>query len=268
PPPKKTKAKAKKTSRAEKTVPPPPMPKPPGPPPNWLELSGYNADEKGEEPPAGEEQTDKPVATDNWSLIRTKDGQSGWVLTRRIYMAIPDEVAQYAEGHRIVSYFPLGEVRDGDQSRQQWLWTTIAGPAGAYDFDSFRVFVWSIKRHRYETAYIERNIQGHSPVLLGQVTLAGPRGAQGAGATYPGFSVCVQKADGSRRMRDYAFLNPSVRFAGERDCPAPVSLTSGAQTFAAPALPQAAPGAGSGGPAKSTSWFARLKAKVRGLFGK
>ena len=27
-------------------------------------------------------------------------------------MSIPDEVAQYAEGHRITAYLPLGEVKE------------------------------------------------------------------------------------------------------------------------------------------------------------
>ena len=38
---------------------------------------------------------------DDWNLVRTLDGKVGWVLTRPLSMAIPDEVAQYAEGHRI-----------------------------------------------------------------------------------------------------------------------------------------------------------------------
>ena len=34
---------------------------------------------------------------EDWSLVRTKDGQIGWVLTRNLDMSIPDEVAQYAK---------------------------------------------------------------------------------------------------------------------------------------------------------------------------
>ena len=73
-------------------------------------------------------------------------------------MAIPDDVAQYAEGHRITSYFALSDVRDGDAVKHNWLWTTIASGDHPYDFDSFRVFTWSLRRHRYETAYIQRNV--------------------------------------------------------------------------------------------------------------
>ena len=33
---------------------------------------------------------------EDWNLIRTKDGKAGWVLSRMLVMAIPDEVAQYS----------------------------------------------------------------------------------------------------------------------------------------------------------------------------
>ncbi|MGB7723664.1 MAG: SH3 domain-containing protein, partial [Bryobacteraceae bacterium] len=112
PSPKKAKAPTKKPARKEAVYPPPPMPKPPALPPDWIDLS--KTDQPDEAPPAEEDIDEKtPAPLDEWSLVRTASGQSGWVLTRRLVMAIPDEVAQYAEGHRIVSYFPLGEVRAG-----------------------------------------------------------------------------------------------------------------------------------------------------------
>lgn len=195
---------------------PPPLPKAPAVPANWLELSKtppeVAAEIQNKQPP--------PVPMDDWALIRTAKGESGWVLTRRIYLAIPDEVAQYAEGHRITSYFSLGEVRDGDSAKHNWLWTTIAQGLQPYDFDSFRVFIWSLRRHRYETAYIERNLTGYFPVLAHPVELATAAKGRGAAAktTYPGFSVCIEKRDGQRYRRSYAFIGNIVRFAGERPC--------------------------------------------------
>ena len=84
------------------------------------------------------------------------------MLTRLVSMAIPDEVAQYAEGKRIVSYFPLGIMEDGELKKHIWLWTTTTDSKQPWDFDSFRVFVWSLRRHRYETG-IHR---AQSPGLL------------------------------------------------------------------------------------------------------
>lgn len=223
PAPKKPKTEEKKPPKESK-YPPIPLPKPPGPPPNWLELSktDLEADEVDEpQPKTAPAAPQKPVPTDDWSLIRLKTGESGWVLTRRLAMAIPDEVAQYAEGRRIVSYFSLGAIQDGDVKKQNWLWTTISDGVYPYDFDSFRVFIWSLRRHRYETAYIERNIRGYAPVILRDVTLAAPKGKQDPStAAYPGFSVCLEKKDGQRYRRDYAFITNVVRFAGEHACEA------------------------------------------------
>jgi hypothetical protein len=136
-------------------------------------------------------------------------------------MAIPDEVAQYAEGHRITSYFALGDVQDGNEKKHNWLWTTVADSQAGYDFDSFRVFIWSLRRHRYETAYVERRLKGYLPVQVHSVTLtSGAKRGTPVSASYPGFSVCVEKDDGQRHLRNYAFIVNVVRFAGEGQCPA------------------------------------------------
>jgi hypothetical protein len=136
-------------------------------------------------------------------MIRTSSGQSGWVLTRRLYMAIPDEVAQYAEGHRITSYFPLGKVHDEDRVKTVWLWTT--SEAGLpYDFEGFRVFIWSLRHHRYETALIQRRVQGYFPTLVD--------------ASAGTFSVCLQKADGVRYRREYRLEGNLVKFVDEKVC--------------------------------------------------
>jgi hypothetical protein len=135
-------------------------------------------------------------------------------------MAIPDEVAQYAEGRRITSYFPLGETRDGGAVKQTWLWTTVERGLTPYDFDSFRVFVWSLRRHRYETAHIERNLIGYSPVLLHPVPA--PKGRSGMA---PGFSILVQKKDGLRYWRSFAFLENQVRLSSEEQVEAKPPIT-------------------------------------------
>jgi hypothetical protein len=223
--------------KKEAKIPLLPLPPPPGPPPNWLDLSKTELED--EEPADAPEA--KPVPTDDWTLVRTKSGESGWARTRRLSMAIPDEVAQYAEGRRIISYFPLGYVQDGDAKKPIWLWTTVAGGQHPYDFDSFRVFIWNPRRHRYETAYIERNVAGHSPVLLSEVDFATGVKSKGQTATakYPGFSVCVEKPDGLHR-RNYALLGNVVRYAGEGAC-APESPVWVPKPAAGTAAPVAAP---------------------------
>jgi len=220
PPPKKPKSASKKPGREPK-YPPPPMPKPPRPPANWMELSKTDMPEDSE-PVEDETPAEKPMPTDDWSLVRNAAGQSGWVLTRRLVMSIPDEVAQYAEGRRIVSYFSLAKVQDGDQTKDVWLWTTVTDGTHPYDFESFRVFIWSLRHHRYETAYIERNLQGYAPVLLQDVDYAAAT-SKGAASTakYPGFSICSRRKDGELSRRDFALLGNVVRYAGEAPCQVP-----------------------------------------------
>jgi hypothetical protein len=210
--------KAVRKPPKEPKYPPPPMPDPPAPPENWLELSKTEFEVAEEEPE--DEPAREAVPFDSWSLVQTAAGKAGWVLTRRLVMAIPDEVAQYAEGKRIVSYFSLGEVTDGAEKKHHWLWTTMGSGPAPYAFDSFRVFIWNTRRHRYETAYIERSIKGYGPVKVHDVELEGTRNA----VKYPGFSLCVEKQDGQRYRREYAFIVNIVRFAGERPCEGPREL--------------------------------------------
>ena len=205
--PKKPKTAKKKEERF------PPLPAAPPPPANWLALSKTPVITAVQQAPP---EPPPPVPMDDWDLVRTKSGETGWVLSRRLYMSIPDDVAQYAEGKRITSYFSLAEVQDGDQKKHDWLWTTISDGIHPYDFDSFRVFIWSLRRHRYETAYIERKVQGYLPIHLKQVQLG-----TAASTTWPGFEVCLQANDGQRYWRSYAFIVNVVRFAGQRPCEAP-----------------------------------------------
>lgn len=262
PPPKKPKALGKKAPRREPRIPPPPMPKPPPLPRDWLDISKSEHNEDAELP--AEVPSQKPaVRVDGWSLVRAAGGQSGWVLTRLIFMAIPDEVAQYAEGKRIVSYFPLGQIQDGDQKKNIWLWTTTTDSREPYSFDSFRVFVWSLRRHRYETAYIERNLKGYAPVVLKDVDFSarGP-GTKVLAVKYPGFSICVEKKDGQRYRREYALLGIAVRLAGEHACepPSPPPF----ETASAPvAVPETTPP----GSQPSDSLLQRLKKRWHSLTG-
>jgi hypothetical protein len=166
-------------------------------------------------------------------------------------MAIPDDVAQYAEGKRIFSYFSLGTVQDGDEKKNIWLWTTTLEGQRSWDFDSFRVFIWNLRRHRYETAYIERAIHGYAPVLLRDVDYTLNKEA----AKYPGFSICMDNREGQRVRRQFALLGNIVRYAGEQACettPAQVALNGSSLD----SVPESA------SPAKE-GWWERLKKRFR-----
>src|SRR5262249_49301611 len=146
---------------------------------------------------------------------------------------------------------PLGEVNDGGEKKTIWLWATVGGRP-EWDFESFRVFIWSLRRHRYETAYIERNLEGYLPVLL--------ETTEYAGAKYPGFSVCIEKSDAKRYRRSFALLGNVVRHAGDRACEPPPSLAELAKG------PEAQPPEASDPEAPKESFTERVKKRMRSMF--
>jgi hypothetical protein len=190
----------------------PPKPKPPGPPANWKELSTERIE--GEEakiappPPPVPEKKPRPIIMEDWSLVRTAKNEIGWVLSRNLMMSIPDEVAQYAEGKHITSFFDLGQVHDAQKGvKRNWLWTTLSEPL-PYDFDSWRVFLWNARRHRYETSYRQRDLEGYFPVHVDA-----PQTGR-AGRT---FELITKDRDGKLRKRRYSFDGTLVRLLGTED---------------------------------------------------
>lgn len=245
---------AKKVSK--KGLEPPPAPPAPAVPGAWLDLSRTVEDGKDRptfEIRAAELEASRPKpALEDWSLVRTPEAKVGWVLTGMLVMAIPDEVAQYAEGQRITSYFSLGRVDDEGQKKDHWLWTTQSTRNQPYQFDSFRVFIWNLRRHRYETAYMERNLTGYFPVELTTVRAKVGR----VEMDQPGFSLVTAAEDGTRWKKTYLFQQYRVVMVQKTPWtppPKPEALPAGVAT-AAPAAPP------------EPGWFERLKRWGADLF--
>ncbi len=243
--PKATKSKESKKAAAM-LLPPPAAPAPPA---DWENMSRPRASDL---PDYQAPEAPPPPPLDDWDLVRAKDGTAGWVLARMLYMSVPDDVAQYAEGNRITSYMAIGDVQDGDQVKHNWLWTTAASSLKTAEFDSFRVFVWSKSRHRYETAFVERNVTGFFPVVLEDV----PPDKKASGPPEKGFSLLVQDKDGALYKRTYGFSGYHVRLVSKT----PVvreQVASGAATIAVA-------DAKSAQPQQTDGWWRRFMRRWRG----
>jgi hypothetical protein len=153
---------------------------------------------KTDEPPPG-------PALEDWSLIRGANGRVGWVLARMVDIDVPIDVAQYAEGQRIVSSFILNTVPDEGRKVPQYLLMLTETKDGLpFDYNQIRVFSWNLKRHRYETAYRERNLDGYFPVTVSTQDF-------GKEGVLPTFTLRVKDSQGKLLVREYRMIGPIVR---------------------------------------------------------
>jgi SH3-like domain-containing protein len=158
----------------------------------------------GEVRPSTTNKGTKPPMED-WWLVRDQDGHVGWVLARMIDVDVPLDVAQYAEGQRIVASFVLNQVKDGDKQVPQYLMLLTEPKDGMpFDYNQARVFTWNVRRHRYETAYRERKLNGVLPVSVGREDF-------GKEGDLPTFTLRVKDESGNVVEKKYKMNTPIVR---------------------------------------------------------
>lgn len=110
---------------------------------------------------------------EDWWLVTDSKGDTGWLYSRMMDVDVPDAIMRYSEGQRIVGAYVLTRVNDPEAPMDEKdvpVYVTVLSPYKAglpYDFDQVRVFTWNIKKHRYETGFRERNIEGYLPVEIG-----------------------------------------------------------------------------------------------------
>jgi len=150
-----------------------------------------------------------PVLED-WWLVRDAENRVGWVLGRMVDLDVPLDIAQYAEGQRIVAFFALNQVQDtgkdgtGKNVSQYLCVLTEPHDGLPYDYDQIRVFTWNVKKHRYETAYREHGLNGVLPVTVTSENFEKE-------GVLPVFIVRVKDDSGNISERKYKLNTPIVR---------------------------------------------------------
>jgi SH3-like domain-containing protein len=144
---------------------------------------------------------------EDWWLVRDADKRAGWLLGRMLDVDIPLEIAQYAEGQRIIAAFVLNEVSESPQSEKKvpQYAVLMSEPKDGlpFDFNQVRVFTWNPKKTRYETAYRER-LLGELPFQVGAENFDKE-------GKLPTFIVRAKDASGAVQERKYKMNGPIVR---------------------------------------------------------
>jgi len=134
---------------------------------------------------------------------------AGWVLARFIEFDLPGPVrdqANTADLH-VVAWFELNRVPDGSGNTvPQYLAAGSRGGEGqSCDFTMLRVYTWSVRNKRYETAYIENDLCGRLPIIVSQ-GLKGPE-------------FHFSDVSGRLPVRNYVMQLTSVRLVNEKSSP-------------------------------------------------
>jgi hypothetical protein len=112
-------------------------------------------------------------------------------------------------------------VQDGDKKVPQYLVLMTDPKDGQpYDFDKAHVFTWNVKKHRYETAYREHNLNGMLPVTVAHEDF-------GKEGDLPVFILRVKDENGNIAERKYKMNTPIVRrVLAPGEAPAPRAVAA------------------------------------------
>jgi hypothetical protein len=184
-----------------------------------------------------------PPPMEDWWLARDGQGHTGWLLAGGVYVDLPDEIAIYSEGQRMLGAYVLNQVFDAEANtpnHQVTQYVAVLAPPKSglpFDFDQVRVFCWSLKRHRYETSFRLRPIKGYLPVRV----MSSPSGA-------PVFNFQIANGDNlttdsstgvtrpvTARTITFMMVNQQVRRTGSDMGPIPIGQTEAAKAKAAKA---------------------------------
>ena len=175
-----------------------------------------------------------PVVLEDWWLVRDDQGHAGWLLAGRVDVDVPDEIGVYGEGQRIVGAYILAKVTDPaatTPNHEVPEYVTVLGPPKSglpFDFDQVRVFTWSVKHHRYETAFRLHPIQGFLPLRASYQPVAGGSAPVFSFQIANGQNLTTDPATGitrpaSARTINYMMIDTQVKRIGPDMGPIPIT---------------------------------------------
>ena len=119
-----------------------------------------------------EGKTPPPLPMEDYWLVRDAKGRTGWLRGSALIPDVPSSVLVLAPGERMIGAYLLRKVEDPESNAPDHMvpeYVAVFSPYRAgmpYDFDEIRVFTWSVRRHRYETAYSVHHLEGFFPVKV------------------------------------------------------------------------------------------------------
>lgn len=131
---------------------------------------------------------------EDWWLVRDSEGHTGWLLGSRLDVNVPTAIEVYGGEMRFAGAWRLTEVTDPeadtpDHKVPEYVSAMAPYQSGLpYDFDEVRVYTWSVRNHRYETAFRLRSIEGYLPVRI--------TSASTAHGSVPAFNFKIASSEG------------------------------------------------------------------------